>query len=102
MNVKRELANKTDNRTVSYKHRTGRILVQIKKWCSCEYSIPNSRGEHVWQVYVTSYLKINLIYFLTARTMVWIFIALKNRYLNISAVLKLLTTQNELKRPETK
>ena len=24
------LANKTDNRTVSYKHRTGRILVQIK------------------------------------------------------------------------
>ena len=23
-------ANKTDNRIVSYKHRTGRILVQIK------------------------------------------------------------------------
>ena len=25
-----ELANKTDNRTVSYKHRTEKILVQIK------------------------------------------------------------------------
>ena len=24
------LANKTDNRIVSYKHRTGKILVQIK------------------------------------------------------------------------
>ena len=30
INVQRKLANKTDNRTVSYKHRTGRILVQIK------------------------------------------------------------------------
>ena len=29
-NVQRELANKTDNRTVSYKHRTGRILVKVK------------------------------------------------------------------------
>ena len=25
-----ELANKTDNRTVSYKHHTGRVSVQIK------------------------------------------------------------------------
>ena len=30
INAQEELANKTDNRTVSYKHRTGRILVQIK------------------------------------------------------------------------
>ena len=30
INVQGELANKTDHRTVSYKHRTGRILVQIK------------------------------------------------------------------------
>ena len=31
INVQRELANKTDNRTVSlYKHRTGKILLQIK------------------------------------------------------------------------
>ena len=28
--VQVELANKTDNHTVSYKHRTGRTLVQIK------------------------------------------------------------------------
>ena len=30
INVHGELANKTDNRTVLYKHRTGKILVQIK------------------------------------------------------------------------
>ena len=30
INVHGELASKTDNRTVSYKHCTGRILVQIK------------------------------------------------------------------------
>ena len=30
INVQGKLADKTDNRTVSYKHRTGRILVQIK------------------------------------------------------------------------
>ena len=30
VNVQAELANKTDNRTVSYKHHTGRTLVQIK------------------------------------------------------------------------
>ena len=30
INVEGELAKKTDNRTVSHKHRTGRILVQIK------------------------------------------------------------------------
>ena len=28
--VQGELANKTDNRTVSYKHRAGMILAQIK------------------------------------------------------------------------
>ena len=28
--VQGELANKTDNRTVSYKYHTGRISVQIK------------------------------------------------------------------------
>ena len=30
VNVQGELANKTDNPTVSYKYRTGRTLVQIK------------------------------------------------------------------------
>ena len=30
VNVQGELVNKTDNRSVSYKHRTGRTLVQIK------------------------------------------------------------------------
>ena len=30
VNVQGKLANKTDNRTVSYEHRIGRTLVQIK------------------------------------------------------------------------
>ena len=30
VNLQAELANKTDNGTVSYKHRTWRTLVQIK------------------------------------------------------------------------
>ena len=30
INVHGELADKYDNRTASHKHRTGRILVQIK------------------------------------------------------------------------
>ena len=30
INVQGELASKTDNNIVSYKHHTGRILVQIK------------------------------------------------------------------------
>ena len=45
INVQRELANKTDNRTVPYKYRTGRILVQIKWWCLYDYSIPDGTGE---------------------------------------------------------
>ena len=31
INVQGELANKTDNCTVTYKHRTWRILVQMKQ-----------------------------------------------------------------------
>ena len=58
--------------------------------------------KHTWQVYVTSELKIKLFCFFTVSTIVWIFIAVKNRYLNLSAVLTLLTTQNETKRAETK
>ena len=30
VNVQGEFQNKTDDRTVSYKHRTGRTLAQIK------------------------------------------------------------------------
>ena len=45
VNEQRELANKTDNRTVSLKHRRGRTSVQIKEWCLYDYSIPDSGGE---------------------------------------------------------
>ena len=77
--------------TVSYKHRTGRILGTQKEGI-----------KHTWQVYVTSELKIYLFCFFTVCTMVWIFIAVKNRHLNIPAALKLLTTQNEPNRAKTK
>ena len=30
LNMQEELLNNTNNRTVSYKHRTGKTLVQIK------------------------------------------------------------------------
>ena len=43
--VHEELANKNDDRTVSYKHCAGRTLVHIKQWCLCNCSIPDGRGE---------------------------------------------------------
>ena len=41
----------------------------------------NIKEKHIWQVYVTSELKIELFCFFTIGTMVWIFIVVKNRYL---------------------
>ena len=78
-----ESANKTDNRTVSYKHRTKRII-----------PYPTVEEKHIWQVYETSELKIELFCFFTIGTMVWIFIVVKNRYLNFLALLKFAITQN--------
>ena len=63
--------------------------------------IPYRTVEDIWQVYVTSELKIELFYFFTISAMVWIFIAVKSRYLNFSALLKFATTQNEAKGAET-
>ena len=50
----------------------------------------------------TSELKIKLFCFFTIRAMVWIFIAVKSRYLNLSAVLKFAKTQIDPKLAETK
>ena len=58
--------------------------------------------KQIWEVYVTNGLKIKLFCFFTIRTMIWIFIAVKNRYLNLLGVLKFAKTQNEPKRAETK
>ena len=55
---------------------------------------PTVEVKRIWQVYVPSELKIKLFRFFTIRTMVWIFIAGKNRYLNLSAVLQFATTRN--------
>ena len=63
---------------------------------------PTVELKHIWQVYVTSELKIKLFCFLTIRCMVGIFIAVKNKYLNLSTVTKLATTQNNLKWVEIK
>ena len=88
INVQGELPNKTDNITV-YEHCTGRILVQIKYWCASTI-IPYLIVElkHIGHVFITSELKIKLFCFFTKCAMVSIFIAVKNRYLNLSAVLK--------------
>ena len=45
INVQGEFSNKTDNHTDLYNHRTERIVVQIKEWCLCNYSIIGSGGE---------------------------------------------------------
>ena len=80
-----------------------RILVQIKEWCLYSYSKANSiEVKHIWQIYITNELKTKLLCFFIIRTIVWIFIAVKNRYLNLSSVRKLAITSNESKRGEMK
>ena len=80
-----------------------RILVQIKEWCMYSYSKANSIDvKHIWQIYITNELKTKLLCFFIIRTIVWIFIAVKNRYLNLSSVRKLAITSNESKRGEMK
>ena len=97
VNVQEELANKTDNRTVSDKHRKGRILAQNKWWWL--YIIRNLRVivKRNWQVYVTSELKIKLLCFLTLRSIVWVFISVEKRYLSFSCT----KIRNNLKRTKT-
>ena len=58
--------------------------------------------KHIWQIYMTSELKMKLFCFLTIHAVVWIFVAVKNRYLNLLAVLKFAMTQNEPKLAELK
>ena len=75
--VQGRISYKTDNRTVSYKHRTRRILVNDV----CKI-IPYRTVEekNIWQVYITRELKVELFCFFTVGSMVWIFTAVKNRY----------------------
>ena len=80
-----------------------RILVQIKEWWLYSYSKANSiEVKHIWQINITNELKTKLLCFFIIRAFVWIFIAVKNRYLNFSSVRKLATTSNETKRAEMK
>ena len=58
---------------------------------------PTFEEKHIWQVYVTSELKIKLFYFFTIEAMVGVFIAVKNRYLNFLSLRNFATTQNEPK-----
>ena len=59
----------------------------------------------VWQVYVTSKLKIKLFCFFTILAMVWIFIAVKNRSFGCTKIRNHLkwtkTSQNEVMQPTT-
>ena len=63
---------------------------------------PRVSVKQTWQVYVTSELKIKLLCFFTLRTMVWVFIGLKNIYIYLSAILKFAAIQNESKRANFK
>ena len=56
---------------------------------------PIVEAKHIWLVYVTSELKIELFCFFTISAMIWISKAVKNRYSNISALLKFATAENE-------
>ena len=75
VNVLGELENKADN-------------------CTVIIPYPTVKLKHIWQFYVTSELKIKLFCFFTIRAMIWIFIAVKKRYLNLSTVLKFAKTRN--------
>ena len=48
-----ELANKNDDRTVSYKHCTGRTLVHLNNGACAIVPYPMVEVKHIWQVYVT-------------------------------------------------
>ena len=68
-----------------------------------------NKEKHIWQVYVTSEQKIELFCFFTIDAMVWIFIAVKNRYLNFCGFNKIRndskwrkSSWNELMRPTTR
>ena len=47
INVQGELANKIDYRTVSYKHRTGRILVQLYNGACTIIPHPTVEVKHI-------------------------------------------------------
>ena len=63
---------------------------------------PTVEVKYMWQLYVTNELRIKFFCFFTIRTMVSIFIVVKNRHLNLSAVLKFEKIDNEPKRAKTK
>ena len=102
INVQGELANK------NWQSQSHISTVQGEFWCKFNSDayriIPYStiQEKHIWHVYVTSEIKIKSFCFLAIRVTVWISIAVKNRYRNLSAVLKFTATQNEPKRAETK
>ena len=96
-NVLGELANQTNNRTVSDKHHKGKILAQDKN-CDCMIIRYLRVGvKHTGQVYVTSELKISCFVFLLYRP--WYeFLLVWKKDVYFSAVLKFATNQNKLKR----
>ena len=47
INVQEELANKANNPTVSYKHRIGRLLVQIKYDACTIIPYPTVEEKHI-------------------------------------------------------
>ena len=102
VNVQGKLTNITDNHTASFKSCAMRIFFNLNNGACMNIQYPTVEVKHIWKVYVTSELKTKLFCFFTIRSLEWIFIAVKNRYLNLLTALKFTKTWNEPIRAETK
>ena len=79
----------------------GGFLYKLNNGSCTIIPYPTVEVKYIWEVFVTSESKIKSFHFFTIRAMVWIFVAVKNRYLNLLAVLKFAKTKNEPKRAKT-
>ena len=69
VNMQGELANKTDNRAISDKHRQGGLKCNLYNGASTIIPYPTIEVKDIWQVYVTVELKVKLVCFFTIRAM---------------------------------
>ena len=112
LTCRRELANITDNRTISDKQLTGRILASIRLQNFVELRISQIRKRihqciqmmvtvrlfdtREWLVYIISKLTLELFWFFILSIIIWHFIGMENRYLSIDCT----KTRNKFKRKQ--
>ena len=80
----------------------GEIYHKLNNGACAIIPYPTIEVKDIWQVHVATELKIKLVCFFTIHTIIRIFVAVKNRYLNLSTVIKFANIQNETKQAETK